>query len=297
MATIGIVIVNFNAGEHLARCLGSLDEGLGGHQWAAAVVDNASADGSAEFALGRPGVELVRSNANVGFARAVNLGTSHVTGELLLLVNPDCRLTLGCVDPLVEELATHPSCGIAAPAVVNEAGLPDGNARGDPSMLTGLFGRSSLLRRLMPRAGLARRNVVLPSGLPPGSVSDEVDWVAGSCALMRRKAFDAVGGFDERYFLYWEDADLCRRLRTAGWRVRFRTDAVVVHAGGCSARGSPGLATREFHRSAYLYYTTHVARSPWDPRRGAAAILLGVRQLVVGSRSPARETRPDQRGR
>lgn len=283
MATIGIVIVNFNAGEHLARCLASLDAGLGNHDWAGVVIDNASTDGSAESACGAGRVELVHSSENVGFARAVNRAASHVAGEYLLLVNPDCRLTAGCVDPLVDELATYPRCGVVAPNVVNESGVPDGNARGDPSVLTGIFGRSSALRRLLPPGTLSTRHVVLPSSLPPGSASTEVDWVAGSCALVRREAFEAVGGFDERYFLYWEDADLCRRLRAAGWTTRYRTDSLVTHVGGQSARRASGLATREFHRSAYLYYKTHVARSAWDPRRGAAAILLGVRQVVIRS--------------
>lgn len=281
MAALAIVIVNFNAGEHLARCLASLAPSLEGHEWQAVVVDNASTDGSAAAARDAdPRVKLVESGANVGFARAVNAGAHHAGGEYLLLLNPDCRLGPGVVDALVAELEAHPTCGVAAPGVVDEDGAPQGNARGDPSLLTGLFGRSSPLRRLLPGARVSRQNVILPAALPPAEVSVTVDWVAASCALVRRAAFDAVHGLDEGYFLYWEDADFCRRLRNAGWTTRFRPGTTVVHVGGQSARRAPALAAREFHRSAYRYYATHVAPFPLDPRRAIARALLGVRALV-----------------
>lgn len=292
MAAVGVVIVNFNAGEHLARCVGSLAPSLANHDWQAVVVDNASADGSAGAAReAGPRVALVESGANVGFARAVNAGAGHVGGEFLLLLNPDCRLEPGVVDALVAELEAHPACGVAAPGVVDEDGTPQGNARGDPSMLTGLFGRSSRLRRWLPGARASRQNVILPSTLAPGETSIAVDWVAASCALVRRTAFDAVGGLDEGYFLYWEDADFCRRLRRAGWTTRFRPGVTVVHVGAASAREAPALAAREFHRSAYRYYRTHVAPSAWDPRRWLTAALLAGRYLVLYSSAGPRGRR------
>jgi GT2 family glycosyltransferase len=109
--------------------------------------------------------------------------------------------------------------------------------------------------------------------------------VSGSCVLVRRDAFSAIGGFDERYFLYWEDADLCRRLRNAGWEIRFRPDAGVVHVGARSSRTVKPLAIRAFHRSADLYYASHVAPSRWSARRWLAAGLLlarcGMRLLMT----------------
>ena len=140
-------------------------------------------------------------------------------------------------------------------------------------MMTGLFGRSSLLSRLFPSARLARRNVLGADSRAAVSV----DWVSGSCILVRREAFSEIGGFDERYFLYWEDADLCRRLRNAGWSIRFRPDTRVVHVGARSSRTVKPLAIRAFHRSAYLYYATHVAPSRLSARRWLAAGLLFAR--------------------
>jgi GT2 family glycosyltransferase len=107
--------------------------------------------------------------------------------------------------------------------------------------------------------------------------SATVDWVMGAAMLIRREAFDAVGGFDERFFLYWEDADLCRRLRNRGWTTRYVPGAVVEHPGGRSSATARVMATREFHRSAYLYYATHVVPSPWHPLRWFARAALTAR--------------------
>jgi GT2 family glycosyltransferase len=108
-----------------------------------------------------------------------------------------------------------------------------------------------------------------------GEAGEDVDWVSGACMMVRRDMLNVVGGFDERYFLYWEDADLCRRLRGRGWSVRYVTNAEVVHQVGQSSRTAHGLATRAFHDSAYLYYATHVAQSPF--MRGLARVVLGAR--------------------
>ena len=113
----------------------------------------------------------------------------------------------------------------------------------------------------------------------------DVDWVSGACMLIRRAAFEAVGGFDERYFLYWEDADLCRRLRARGHEIRYVPAAAAVHVVGTSSRTAKAASIRAFHDSAYLYYATHVARSAFDVRRPFARILLAVRKRALLRRS------------
>ena len=273
---ISAIIVNYNSGPHLAECLMSLDAGLAGLNWELVVVDNASIDDSeavAEREEIKNRVRLVRRSTNTGFAAAANLGARTAAANLLLFMNPDCIVAPGFLDPLIDELDTAARAAAVAPCVFNEDGSSQGNARGDPTMMTGLFGRSTLLSRLFPSARLARRNVLQTEDQTVRSV----DWVSGSCVLVRRGAFNEVGGFDERYFLYWEDADLCRRLRNAGWSVRFRPDARVVHVGARSSSTVKPLAIRAFHRSAYLYYATHVAPSPWSARRWFAAGLLFAR--------------------
>ena len=279
---ITVIIVNFNSGPHLAECLSSLDAGLTGFNWEVVVVDNASTD-SSEATVAKESVDsgtrrvrLVRLPTNTGFAAAANHGARAAASGRLLFINPDCLATPGFLEPLLQELDTNPRCAAVAPCVTNEDGSPQGNARGDPTVMTGLFGRSTLLSRLFPSTRWARRNVLVAQ-MPESHSSASVDWVSGSCVLLRRRAFNEIGGFDARYFLYWEDADLCRRLRNGGWNIRIRPDARVVHIGARSSRTVKQLAIRAVHRSAYPDYATHVAQSQWSARRLLAAGLLFVR--------------------
>ena len=270
-AATAILIVNFNSGEHLGWCLRSIAE----HALDARVlvIDNASRDGSdrsAEEAGDR--VVLQRNTSNVGFARAINQGLAQVRSEAVLLLNPDCRLLSGALPALEAQLAMYPDCAVAGPQILDDDGAIQGSVRGDPDMLTGLFGRSTLLTRVFPRSRAARRNVRTDATSNENGVSTKVDWVSGACMLVRRAALEAVHGFDERYFLYWEDADLCRRLRARGYTIHYVPEAKVIHSVGQSSRSVPGLAIRAFHRSAYTYYATHVARTRFA--RGLAWVLL-----------------------
>src|SRR5689334_2907858 len=227
---------------------------MGSAPWQGMVIDNASVDGSAtrvnQFL---PSVRLIRNDANVGFARGVNQGLAATTAPYVLVMNPDCRLMAGAIAVLRSVLDAQPQCAITGPRVLDPDGSDQGSARGDPDMLTGLFGRTGPLRFLFPWASASRRNVV-----NTGRQSATVDWVSGACMLVRRAAFAEVSGFDPRYFLYWEDADLCRRLRGRGYEIRHVPAATAVHQVGQSSRTARAASIKAFHESAYLYYTTHL---------------------------------------
>ena len=287
-----IAIVNFNSGDHLQSCLESVALTLPGYDWQAAVVDNASSDGSerAAEAAGRR-VKLLRNDENIGFAPAINRAIAAGTTDRVLILNPDCRLKPGAVDALMAEFDRHPESAVLGPCILDADGSVQGSARGDPTVLTGLFGRSTLLSKLLPGASLFRQNVRSSEPIPENETSLVVDWVSGACMLARCDALNRLGGFDERYFLYWEDADLCRRLRTAGYTIRYVPRAEVEHIVGRSSRSVPDLAIRAFHRSAHLYYTTHVANGRWDPRRVAAHLILSTRcrwKLLMSRLRPRR---------
>jgi GT2 family glycosyltransferase len=275
---IAAILVNYNAGTELARALRSIADEMAGRAWEAVVVDNASTDGStasvAEFA---PMVRLVQNTGNVGFSRGVNQGLAASTAPLVLIMNPDCRLVAGAVATLRGILDARPDCAIVGPRILNPDGSVQGSARGDPDMLTGLFGRTALLGRLVPFLPVAKRNVVAEEAIRGGEQSVVVDWLSGACILARRTALEQVGGFDERFFLYWEDADLCRRLRARGHHVRYVPAATAIHRVGQSSRTARTFAIRAFHRSAYLYYATHVAPAPLNPKRALARAILNTR--------------------
>lgn len=274
---LSAVLVNYNAGDELRKALQSIADEAG-NDWEAVVVDNASSDGSIDvvdqFA---PAARAIRNTRNVGFATAVNQGAAASTSPLLLIMNPDCRLTAGAIASLAAVLERHAQCAIAGPRILNPDGSVQGSARGDPDMMTGLFGRTALLQRLMPSLSVAKRNVVPAEANGGGGDGVVVDWLSGACMLARRSALAAVGGFDERYFLYWEDADLCRRLRSRGYHVRYVPEATAVHRVGHSSRTARAASVRAFHDSAYRYYATHVAPGALNPKRLVARGVLAAR--------------------
>jgi len=271
------ILVNYNAGNELAVALRSIQSDCAEVEWEAVVVDNASSDNSAAIVETFPRATLIRNPANVGFGRAVNQAAAVATAPRLLLVNPDCRLVSGAISTLRSVLDAEPSCAVVGPRIFDPDGTVQGSARGDPDMLTGLFGRTGALRVLLPFLPVARRNVVVEDAVRTGASSVVVDWLSGACMLIRRDAFTAAGGFDERFFLYWEDADLCRRLRNRGFQVRYVPGASAVHQVGRSSQTARRSSIRAFHASAYLYYATHVAPGALNPRRLLARALLGVR--------------------
>lgn len=295
---LAALFVNYNAGDELRVALASVRDAAreAGWTWEAVVVDNASRDGSGAIAGDfAPEARLIQNRENVGFGRAVNQGLAASTAPLVLIMNPDCRLAPDALTVLEAVLLREPGCAIVGPRILDPDGSVQGSARGDPDMLTGLFGRSSLLQRLLPGAAVARRNVVAEDAIRSGAPSVVVDWLSGACMLATRPALEAVGGFDPRYFLYWEDADLCRRLRARGQHVRYVPGATATHRVGHSSRTAQVAAIHAFHDTAYLYYATHVAPGPLSPRRWLAKLLLGLRRrwhLAAAARAARAEPGP-----
>ncbi|GAC1457863.1 MAG: glycosyltransferase family 2 protein [Gemmatimonadaceae bacterium] len=277
--TVAVVLVNFNSGAHLSSALAALPDGLGGILSEVVVVDNGSSDLSEQAADLAGGVRLLRQ-ANVGFGAGVNAGIAVTSAPFVLILNPDCRLEPGTVPRLLQEMQRHQACAVIGPRILDPSGTLQASARGDPNLLTGMFGRTSLLSRFFPSLPVVRHNLASLALQQSGEVTRAVDWVSGACMLARRDALASVGGFDEAYFLYWEDADLCRRLRNAGWETRYTMEASVVHDVGQSSRNARRLANREFHKSAYRYYVTHVTPQPWHPGRPLAWLILAGRAAI-----------------
>jgi GT2 family glycosyltransferase len=219
------------------------------------VVDNGAAEGDPLPELAElEGVAIERPERNIGYGAGCNLGARAVSGDDLLMMNADVVLTAGATAALTERLHSDDRVAVVGPRIFSH-GEVQLSARAFPSLRTGLFGRRSLLTRILVRAQR------YPTELRPAHRgSDRVDWVSGACMLVRRSAFEAVRGFDEGYWMYWEDADLCRRLDNEGWQVHFEPAAVVHHATGAS--GVSPRTIRAFHESAARFATRHIARNP-----------------------------------
>ena len=286
---VTIIVVNFNTGEETIACVASALHDLGAVRSEVFVVDNASSDGSAQRLGGDPAITLIANETNRGFGAAVNQAARQAKAPLLWILNPDCRVLPGAYGALLDTLERHSECAIAAPQLLNADGSTQASARGEPDAWTGLFGRHGLMTKLFPQSAAARRNLPAADLVASGVDSAEVPWVMGAAMLVRREPFDRVGRFDENYFLYWEDADLCRRLRIAGCTTRYVPRARVRHPGGTSAKTASALAIRAFHQSAYRYYATHVVRSPANPLRLFARIALALRaEWRIRTQAPKR---------
>jgi N-acetylglucosaminyl-diphospho-decaprenol L-rhamnosyltransferase len=247
------IIVNYASWPLTLRCIESLGE-TGYEDLEIMVVDN---DRQKPPEL-PPTSRLIRNPKNVGLARAWNRGVAASTGELVVFINPD-TIVGGDFFELVESFfADNPSAGVAGPRVLDGDGTLQLSARKEISMLSGLFGRTSLLTRLFPTSSLVRSQFPAVTAPPRPT---RVDWVSGACMVVRRRVLEEIGSADERFFMYFEDADLCRRAREAGWAVYYLPEAEVVHhAGGSSP--SRLRAIWRLHKSAFLYHRKHGAHGP-----------------------------------
>jgi len=272
-----VVVVNFNAGEHLVPCVQSLLADVSaGAAPEVVVVDNGSTDGSCE-ALERecPDVVVLRPGANLGYARAANLGIAATTAPIVAVCNPDLIAEPGVALAVAAHFDVSPRLGAVGPAVMNPDGSVYPSARRVPSVGDavghGVFGL------FWPANPFTRRYRQLDADW---SVSRAVDWVSGAAIWLRRDALDDVGGWDERYFMYVEDVDLCWRLRRAGWSVLYEPAGRVTHVQGASTAARPIRMIVEHHRSLYRF-----AKRRWTGVRRVllplAAVYLTVRALLA----------------
>lgn len=257
-----ILIVNYRAYREVRQCLTSLERFVG-EDVEVIVVDHETDPAEARELEGSfPWVRLDPVAANPGFAAGVNRAARLARGRFLLLLNPDCIFQSDVCRTLAAWLDANPGVGIAGPKIFDEDGSIQASARRFPDFTTPFGGRTSWLTRVLPSNSLSRRNLL--SGEHVQSAI-EVDWVSGACMMIRQEAFRAVGGMDEGFFLYWEDADLCFRLKALGWRTVYQPLVAVTHVCGASSAHAPRRSLVAFHRSAFRYYMKH---------RSTAGVLL-----------------------
>lgn len=266
-----VVIVNYHSWPLTLACVASLRE-TGYEELEILVVDN----DSEEVPELPPDVRLVRSGENLGLTRAWNRVLPGISGELVVLLNPDTVVEKDFFERTSAFFAKEPSAGVAGPRILDADGELQLSARREISLLSGLLGRTSLLTRLFPKSPFVKSQF---PALDELSRPAPVDWVSGACLLVRRDALESIFPLDERFFLYFEDADLCRRARGAGWSVFYLPDVEVLHQTGGSSRSKP-WAIWMLHKSAFLYHRKHGPRGPLGLYRVAVLAGLTVRALT-----------------
>ncbi len=244
---IAAVVVNYESGPALARCVERLLHEAPGEL---VVVDNGSVDGSlAELRRRVPEVTVVDPGRNLGYGAAANRGAAATTASALLVCNSDLEVGPGSLGVLARALDAGPDRGVVGPLIRDPGGRRYPSARRFPA-LTDAAGHA-VLGLLAPDNRFTR--AYHQAHLEEASGVEEVDWLSGACLLLKRSAFEEVGGFDESYFMYAEDVDLCWRLARAGWTSAYVPGAEVIHLQGVSTDSHPYQMILQHHRSLFRF--------------------------------------------
>ncbi len=274
---VSVVILNWNTRGLLEKCLRSLECPQPGLAYEVVVVDNASSDDSREMTRAAfPNVRLIANVRNLGFGAGNNVAIPRTTGRYILFLNSDTIVHEGALTTLIHFADSRTDIGIAGPKLLNGDGTLQYSCRRYPNLGTGFF-RNTPLGRLFPNNKFAT-DYLLQNW--DHATPRDVDWVSGAALLIRRALIEQIGGFDEDYFMYCEDVDLCWRANHAGWRVTYCPDSVIDHLIGKSSDIAPTRMTYEFHRSQYLFYRKHYAAT--TPFLLRPIILPGIALRAVG---------------
>lgn len=250
---LSIVIVSRDTRDLTLGCLAAVARSLDGAgiDWETILVDNDSRDGTvAAVRMAYPAVRVIEAGGNRGFAVGNNLGLSEARGRALLLLNPDTEPIGAALPQLLAALQADPALGIIGPRLRYPDGTPQEARRRFPTRLTP-FVESTVVQ------GYWRRNRILDRYYladRPADRQQDVDWLYGACLLIRREALAASGGFDEGFFMYSEELDLCARIRAQGWRVGFLPSATVIHHEGASSGQAVPLRQIHFNTSKIRFY-------------------------------------------
>jgi len=238
------------------------------------VVDNDSRDDSVDLAR-RGGAKVVENAENLGFAAGVNRGVAETSTDWVLIVNPDAELAPESIDRLVEAGMSDDRIAVVGPRILGTDGAEYPTGRRFPSVLGG--GLHALLGVVWPNNPATRRYHMMDVDR---TARRNCDWVSGSCMMVRRAAFDQVGGFDSSYFMYFEEVDFCLRLQRKGWLVTLEPRATITHAIGGSTKSAPYRKVINHHRSALRFYRRQYSRDLRIVLIPAVAALLAVRAAL-----------------
>jgi len=287
---VAVVAVTYSPGEVLTDFLDSLARATT-RELDVVLADNGSTDGSVEKAASRPGVRLLPTGGNLGYGRAANIGVRSTSAPLIVIANPDVVWEPGALDELLAAADRWPHAASLGPLIRTPDGAIYPSARQIPAIGRGIG--HALCGWWWPSNPWTAAYRV--ENQPP--VEREAGWLSGSCMLVRREAFEAVGGFDPGYFMYFEDLDLGHRFGKAGWQNVYVPSAVVAHIGRHATSRDAARMAAEHHRSALRYLSRRYSGLRWLPLRLVLRLGLAARSLLASRvESVAEGAKPQQRG-
>lgn len=257
---LSVIVVSWNVSKLLDVCLQTLKQDLVGIDAEVFVVDNASADGSADMVRQKHDwVTLIANDDNLGFAKANNQAIKLATGDYIFLLNPDTEVIAGTIPRLIEFLEEHPKAGIVAPQLINTDGSIQRSCRAFPTFIAMLYELLGLSKMFPndPRFGAYK---MLDFN---HDETREVDQPEGASLLLRRPVIEEVGVLDEGFFMLFEEVDWCYRIKQAGWQIWFYPVAKIVHHYGQSIKQVKPKMILSSHRGLYRFWSKHYAKGRW----------------------------------
>jgi len=236
----------------LHACLYSIYNALNGFSVNIYVSNNCPNERLSSIKHDFPEINLIENESNIGFSKAINKILINTSAPYIVLLNPDTIVNPCFFQTMTSFMENNKDVGIAGPKVLDADGSIQGSARSFPTIWSSFFGRTSLLSKYFPKNRFTLRSILSTNS--DGKTPMEVGWVSGACMVVRRKALENVGLLDERFFLYWEDADWCRRMWNENWKVIYYPKASIKHKVGGSSERNLLRSIYEFHKSAYRLY-------------------------------------------
>jgi GT2 family glycosyltransferase len=253
---ISFVVVSWNAKKYLMECLESIEREAIGYRYEIILVDNGSSDGSIDTVNKCfPSVILICNDMNLGFAKANNIGIRKCRGKYIFLINSDVKVLNGCFSSMIRFMELNPFVGILGPRVLNPDFTKQNSCKYFPTLANEFF-RAIAMDTIFKSTQLS---VIFKPHSSPDVITN-VDVLSGCFWLVRKEAFDKVGLFDERFFFYAEDKDLCKRFKELGWQVVYNPEAQVIHYGGASSSNAPIQFYIEMQRANLQYWEKHYNR-------------------------------------
>ena len=257
---LSCIIVNYYSSSSLKNCLESVYQTIKKISFEVIIVDNSQNDkGMTSLKESYPQIRVIQSETNVGFARANNQAALSAQGKTLLFLNPDTILADQAIEEMIAHLESNPDIGALGPKVLNTDGSLQYSCRRFPTLMTGFFNRYSLLSRWFPGNRFTVQYLMKDFN---HDENKEVDWLSGCCLMIPRAVFEKAGGFDEHYFLFNEDVDLCRTIGQNGFKVMYFPGAKIKHHISTSNSKVPARIIIKRHRGMKYYYEKHHGNNP-----------------------------------